>query len=213
VYKRRTGRMSVKINDILCLRQENSRLKNELQFAQNFNELLQNYRHLMTTCVTTCDNCNKNEDILQKYHYLEVTYNKHLDFAKEKELNSLNTTTAGSADGDSGGQSGANTTPTDPLLDGCFGDDSDDDSDDEEDGEDMEDSDDDEDDSDSYIDPIDYLLIQQKPPARRGRPPGQRTGATTRAVRQKRNTKSIVTIDCIDGQYLSLIMDSTLREL
>lgn len=75
------------MNNILIeLKDENNRLLSELQFAQNLIKLLENYRNLVNICLNNCENCQKNQELIQKFNNLEIDYNKDLNFSKEKQL-------------------------------------------------------------------------------------------------------------------------------
>ena len=75
------------MDNIFELKLENNRLKNELQFANSFIELLEDFRSLITVCVESCYNCRNNEEVYGKFQYLEKSYAKHQELAKNKEIN------------------------------------------------------------------------------------------------------------------------------
>lgn len=69
--------------DVNLLKEENQKLSEDVQFAQNIIKLLENYRNLMIVCLNNCQNCAQNQVLVQEFNELELTYDKDLNYAKD----------------------------------------------------------------------------------------------------------------------------------
>ena len=65
------------------LKDENHKLSEDVQFAQNIIKLLENYRNLIIVCLNQCQNCSSNPVLIQEFNELELNYDRDLTYAKD----------------------------------------------------------------------------------------------------------------------------------